>query len=81
MKTGNNFIGYYPMGPFCSLEVWDIEHGIDDKVVFRWVTDGCKSSRLTKSKIRYDEQGEPFFKTRGMSVSFNDVMRWSIPFN
>ena len=81
MKQHGSFIGYYPMGAFCSLEVWGIEHDIDDKVVFRWVTSGRKLGRITKSKIRYNKQGEPFFKTRGTSVSFNDVMRWSLPFN
>ena len=67
-------IGLYCLDMFNAIQVLDIEHGVDDKVVFRWATP-TEYSRPTRARIRYDEQGEPFFMTKGYTIPFNEVLR------
>lgn len=70
-------IGLYCDTAFSGVQVLDIDN-TDDKVLFRWVTSD-KYGRPTRSKIRYDEQGEPFFNTRGISIPFSEVIRKGTP--
>lgn len=72
-----NVIGLYCASMFSGVQILDIDNN-DDKVTFRWVTregDG----RPTRAKIRYDEQGEPFFNTKGVSIPFGEVIRKGTP--
>ena len=70
-------IGLCPVSMFSAIQVLDIDN-VADKVVFRWVTSE-EYGRPTKSKIRYNEQGEPFFNTKGMSIPFSEVIRKGTP--
>ena len=68
-------VGYYSVTNCAGIEVLCVSQGIDPKVQFQWVIDSSVSGHRTWSKIRYDEDGEPFFITRGIKVYFNEIMR------
>lgn len=66
-------IGLYSASISEGIEVLKISYGIEDYVHFRWFDEGGNRTKVIKSKVIYDEDGA-FFKTRGISVPFNEVI-------
>lgn len=62
-----------PVAYWCNggaIEIYGIEHGIDDWVRFKWAGDG---KRMRRAKVRENEVG-PCFNTNGLVVYFDDFI-------
>lgn len=63
-------IGLYYDG---GIEILDIEHGINDKIKFRY--NFGTPGRTCTALIKYDKQGEPYFNTAGNRYYMNEITR------
>lgn len=63
-------IGSYVVSNNTSVNIYCILHGTEDKVIFSW-----NNGKKSHAKIRYDVDGNPYFKTKGIDIPFNQVMR------
>ena len=66
-----------PMGVIClsnwgGIEILDIEHGIDDHVI--WRENYGEPKKAHRSKIDYKPE-RPCFRAGRMTVHFDEVMR------
>ena len=57
-----------------GVEIFDIEYGVDEKVVYRWVA-GEKVSRVCRAKVRNDKNGRAYFLTQGHRVPLDECER------
>ena len=53
---------YYPITWDSCFLIYDIEHEIDDVVLFALKT-GDTIGRLRRARVRYTSRGEPYFST------------------
>ena len=63
-------IATYPVCNTLGIEILDIEHGINDKVVYRFSND----PKIHYSRIYYKVKGECFRTKIGM-INLNDCIR------
>lgn len=67
-------IGYYGMNNFGGIEVLDIEHGIDDTIVYRY--NFGEPEEVEESVVQCDEDGRSFFTTSGgLEVYLDEIVR------
>lgn len=67
---------YFPITwDFCFL-IYDIEHGIDDHVLFALKT-GNEISRMRRSRIRFTSHGDAYFRAGSgyTRIYFSDCLR------
>jgi hypothetical protein len=57
-----------------SVQILKVEHGIEDIVVFRWQT-ANENGRVSRSKIRYDEAGMPYFVSFQNKLYLSEAIR------
>jgi hypothetical protein len=69
-----NVIAVYALTAFNSIEILSINHDIDDKVIFRYNNEGEKTRRHW-AKIRYTEEGQPYFRSYKLKLMLNDFIR------
>ena len=67
-------IAVYALTAFNSIEILNISYGIDDKVIFRYNNEGEKT-RKHWAKIRYTENGQPYFRSYNLKLMLNDFIR------
>ncbi len=67
-------IAVYNLTAFNSIEILNISYGIDDKVIFRYNNEGEKT-RKHWAKIRYTENGQPYFRSYNLKLMLNDFIR------
>lgn len=56
------------------INIFDIEHGIEDYVVFQWNTSGTLD-RERRSRVRHNADGEAYFMSHGQRYYFRDAIR------
>ena len=72
----NNIIGIYGICNTASLYITNIDE-ISEKVTYYIsIIDSEKKPRSSTCKIRYDINGNPFFKSRIGKIYFHDIMRY-----
>jgi hypothetical protein len=69
-----NVIAVYALTAFNSIEILSINHDIDDKVIFRYNNEGEKTRRHW-AKIRYTEEGQPYFRSYNLKLMLDDFIR------
>lgn len=80
MRTANrpDPKAYFPIALDSCLLIYDIEHGIDDQVLFS-VKTGSDLSRIRKSVVRYNSRGEAYFRAGPgygyTRIYFSDCLR------
>ena len=52
------------------IKVYEIIHGIDDKVIFQFY-----NNNIETTTILYDDNGEIYFNVGELQYYFNDIMR------
>lgn len=57
-----------------AVQILKIEHGIDDVIIFRWVTTES-NGRVSRSKLRVDEAGMPYFVSFGNKLYLSEAIR------
>lgn len=58
------------------IQIFDIEYGINDRVVFNWkYQNGCQETPVRKAIIRYDAGGNPYFISYGKRRKLDEAMR------
>jgi hypothetical protein len=67
-------IAVYALTAFNSIEILSINHDIDNKVIFRYNNEGEKT-RQHWAKIRYTEEGQPYFRSYKLKLMLNDFIR------
>lgn len=55
-----------------GIEIIDIEHGINDFVIWRW----SNESKLHKSRAYYDSKRGAYFKVNGRREYLDEYMRY-----
>ena len=67
-------IATYYAGLFgLGIEIFGIEYGIDDYIIYRW-TDSS-TPKKTRSKIRYTKKGKAYFVSFGKRIPLDECMR------
>ena len=66
-------IAVFPMTNWGGVEIMDILHGIDDKVVYRFNFGEPQECHV--AKIRYGENYDSFKTYAGYSIRLNNCMR------
>lgn len=56
-------IAYYSIFIDSFIMIYDIEHGIEDYVIYTYKTPS-KESRKIRAKIRYDKAGNAYFREK-----------------
>lgn len=71
--------GFIPVTTLQKINIGPTEFGIEDYAVFQWVAlvNGKeeKMSRVSRSRIRYRENGDAYFKSNGCVYYFKDAIR------
>lgn len=57
-----------------AVQILKVEHGIEDVIVFRWSTAGT-AGRVSRSKLRVDEAGNPYFVSFDNKLYLSDAIR------
>jgi hypothetical protein len=69
-----NAIAIYALTAFNSIEILKINYGIDDTVIFRYNNEGEKTGKH-RAKIRYTNDGQPYFKSYKLKLMLDDFIR------
>jgi hypothetical protein len=72
-------LGFIPVS-FCQkINIGPTEHGIEDYAVFQWVAVNAEgqtlTSRVSRSRIRYKQNGDAYFISEGKRWFFKDALR------
>jgi len=63
-------IASYGLSNTCSVNIYDINYGIDDAVVA-----GINNDNPEEYTIEYDEESNPYFSINGMDIPLSDCMK------
>jgi len=64
----------YQLNNFGGIVIFNIIHGINEKVKFAY-HDGEKYDRTSTSIIRYDKEGQPYFNSGKCKYYLNDFIK------
>lgn len=67
-------IAYYTLFVDSFIMIYDIEYGIEDYVVYSYKTP-LKESRKYRAKIRYDQEGNVYFRAKN-PVLLSECVRY-----
>ena len=73
MKNEKVMATYYA-GGLAGIEIFSIDYGVDDYIVYRWNIDG-KAGKQTRAKIRYTNKGKAYFVSFGRRVPLDECLR------
>jgi hypothetical protein len=72
-------LGFIPVSYCQKINIGPTEHGIEDYAVFQWVAVNWEgttvTSRVSRSRIRYNLNGEAYFISEGKRWFFKDAVR------
>ena len=57
-----------------AIEILDIEHGIEDYVVYRWLN-GTSTENVRRARIRHNMYSGQYFNSDGRRWKLEDAMR------
>jgi hypothetical protein len=69
-------IAYYSMG-LCGYEIFEIEYGIDEHVIYRFQSGTDKVYKKQRRKINYSN-GRAYFKDGAITVYLDECIRTNI---
>lgn len=70
-----NAIGYLPLTYDLAIFVVGMDRGTEDYVVWRF----SNESKIRRSKLHFDVNGEPYFKSNGWKYYLGEFMRMDYP--
>lgn len=59
-----------------AIELLDVEYGIDDNAVYRWLT-STRQGYIRRAKLYYTKAGDAYFISDGRRYHMKDAMRIS----
>lgn len=76
-KDNRKPLAYHALSAYMAIVVYDISYVEDAVLVAATFNEGTENERtkLTWCKIRYDKNGEAFFKKFGRRYFFNEMIR------
>ena len=67
-------IATYYAGAFgLGIEIFGIEYGIDDYIIYRWTN--SSTPKKTRAKIRYTNKGKAYFISFGKRIPLDECIR------
>ena len=71
MKNEKVIATYYAGAFGLGIEIFGIEYGIEDYIIYRWMN----SSKKTRAKIRYTNKGKAYFVSFGKRIPLDECIR------
>ena len=73
MENGKVIATYYAGAFDLGIEIFGIEYGIDDYIIYRWTN--SRTPKKTRAKIRYTNKGKAYFVSFGKRIPLDECIR------